>query len=153
MALTGELEPVEEIYVGSGGDDGDKGSGSGMQEMILATNATPPADRDRSGANIRDFFNTSDSLGRLYAYRYSNTSVVLGTRSANIDTSEELYMAIGLSEDGNGEYVCEAENFPERERSGISRYTVNIQAEQCEHLASTCVYLYYVGYKLSVCSP
>jgi hypothetical protein len=121
------MERVEEIFVGSG--DAAVGSGSsGMTDLF--TRSTPALYMDRSGADIRDFNLTEDSVGRLYAYRYTNTSVVLGTRSAEIDTGRGLYMAVGLSDSANGEYVCFAENFPERELRGISTYTVTIEAQK-----------------------
>ena len=89
-----------------------------------------------TGADIADFTElSSESVGQLYAYRYSNTSVVLGTRSASGligDSNEVVQMAIGLSAVADGMYVCVAENFPHRNNSGTSSITVNIQAITCE---------------------
>ena len=89
-----------------------------------------------TGADIADFTElSSESVGLLYDYRYSNTSVVLGTRSASGligDSNEVVQMAIGLSAVADGMYVCVAENFPHRNNSGISSITVNIQAITCE---------------------
>ena len=127
------MERVEEIFVGSG--DAAVGSGSsGMTDLF--TRSAPALNMDRSGADIRDFNLTEDSVGRLYAYRYTNTSVVLGTRSAEIDTGRGLYMAVGLSDSANGEYVCIAENFRERDLRGMSTYTVTIEAQKREYLSS-----------------
>ena len=127
---------MEEIFVGSG-DTADVSGSSGMTDSFTSSAPLPPAlYMDRSGAGVGDFNITDDSVGRLYAYRYSNTSVVLGTRSADIDTSRGLYMAVGLSDSANGEYVCVAENFPERESRGISSYTVTIEAQKREYLSS-----------------
>ena len=100
-----------------------------------------PANLTSSGASLTDFASiTADSVGRLYAYRYSNTSVVLATRSAFINSSQEESMAVGLYGAVNEMYVCRVENFPERgDQSGISDYTVTIttqDGENCEILIS-----------------
>ena len=128
---------MEEIGV-AGGDTAADGSGSGMTDSLSSTGSA--ASMNRSGAHIRDFGNlTDDYVGRLYAYRYSNTSVVLGTRSAEIDSTQGHYMSVGLSEAADEEYVCEVVNFPERELRGISTYSVTIQTNKCEYLSPLCL--------------
>lgn len=47
----------------------------------------------------------NENAGQLYAYRYSNTTVVLGTRNATL-----LGAKIGISSHGEGRYRCIAEN-------------------------------------------
>ena len=82
-----------------------------------------------SGADIIDFQNiTEESIGQLYAYYYSDTSVVLGTRSA---TSEEsIQMAVGLYAVANGLYVCIVNNFI----NATSRIDVDIQSKTSEYV-------------------
>ena len=102
----------------------EESSGSGLAGMEVHNPATSMS---TSGADITDFSNlTLDSVGQLYAYYYSNTSVVLATRSAIM--SENVEIAIGVSGNLDDVYVCEAENFPERNDSGISRINVTIKA-------------------------
>ena len=109
----------------------EEGSGSGMamispSESILATMPT-------SGANINDFRNlTTETIGQLYAYYYTNTSVVLGTRSADgsiASSDEDVQVAVGLSAIAEGVYVCKVENFPNRNDSGINEIFVDIQTK------------------------
>lgn len=105
-----------------------EGSGSGLADTEVYN---PAISMSTSGANITDFSNlTSETVGQLYAYYYSNMSVVLATRSAIV--SENVEIAVGLSAMTNDVYVCEAENFPERNDSGISRMNVTIRATTCE---------------------
>ena len=103
------------------------GSGSGESDMLMNN---PTTTMSTSGADIADFKQlTTESVGQLYAYRYSNTSVVLATRSASGSIgspSEDIQMAIGLSPVADGVYICVAENYPNRSLSGISNITVNI---------------------------
>lgn len=47
----------------------------------------------------------NEIAGQLYAYRYSNTTAVLGTRNATI-----LGARIGIGSHGEGKYKCVAEN-------------------------------------------
>ena len=108
-----------------------------------------------TGADIADFTElSSESVGQLYAYRYSNTSVVLGTRSASGligDSNEVVQMAIGLSAVADGMYVCVAENFPHRNKSGISSITVNIQAITCEwQIKRLNMYTFYMCIKCPI---
>ena len=119
-----EVIPVDVVDVGFG-----ESSGSGQSE----TQAPNPAiTMSTSGAYTTDFQNlTADSVGQLYAYYYTNTSVVLGTRSAVYSGSVE--MAVGLSATFDEVYVCEAENFPERNKSGISKINVTIKAIKREY--------------------
>jgi hypothetical protein len=64
-----------------------------------------------SGADITAFKNiTEESIGQLYAYYYSETSVVLGTRSAT-SSDGTIQMAVGVSAVANDMYVCIVENF------------------------------------------
>ena len=99
-------------------------SGSGLTET---QHYNPATSLGTSGADVTDFQNfTSQSVGQLYAYYYSNTSVVLGTWSARY--SQRFDLAIGLSATTDEQYVCEAENFPQRNESGISRINVNVKA-------------------------
>ena len=114
----------------------DEGSGSGLGELVMYNPATS---MPTSGADITDFSNLiSDSVGQLYAYYYSNTSVVLATRSA-INTSRGVQIAIGVAADTDDVYVCEAENFPERNsNSGISIINVTVKAIS-RKLAWVCV--------------
>ena len=53
-------------------------------------------------------------------------------------------MAIGLSAVADGMYVCVAENYPHRNKSGISSITVNIQAITCQWQIKhkTCIYVH-----------
>ena len=69
----------------------EQGSGSGSN--LVLGNQVPS-----SGADITDFETIQESVGQLYAYYYSNTSVVLGTRSAVNATDPDKYiqMAVGL---------------------------------------------------------
>ena len=116
--------------------DNDISSGSGETDMLMESPLTSML--TSTGADIADFTElSSESVDQLYAYRYSNTSVVLGTRSASGligDSNEVVQMAIGLSAVADGMYicVCVAENFPHRNNGGISNITVNIQAITCE---------------------
>ena len=81
-----------------------------------------------SGADITDFENVvEETVGQLYAYYYSETSVVLGTRSAT-SLDETIRMAVGLSAVANGVYVCIVENFVHK----TTRIDVNIQAVRSE---------------------
>ena len=108
----------------------EESSGSGLAGMEVHNPATSMS---TSGADITDFSNlTLDTVGQLYAYYYSNTSVVLATRSAII--SENVEIAVGVSGNLDDVYVCEAENFPERNNSGISRINVTIKAITREFL-------------------
>ena len=103
------------------------GSGSGESDMLMNN---PTTTMSTSGADIADFKQlTTESVGQLYAYRYSNTSFVLATRSASGsigNPSEDIQMTIGLSPVADGVYICVAENYPNRSLSGISNITVNI---------------------------
>ena len=99
-------------------------SGSGLTETL---DYNPATSLGTSIADVADFkIFTSQSVGQLYAYYYSNTSVVLGTWSARY--SQRFDLAIGLSATTDEQYVCEAENFPERNDSGISRVNVTVKA-------------------------
>lgn len=97
----------------------EQGSGSGSN--LVLGNQVPS-----SGADITDFETIQESVGQLYAYYYSNTSVVLGTRSAVNATDPDKYiqMAVGLFEVADGEYMCEVKNFA----NGTRNITVNIRA-------------------------
>ena len=100
-----EIMPFEEIS-----------SGSGNMEFnpLLPTETT-------LGARITDFNDTSATPpGQLYAYRFSNTSAVLGTRSA---VGVGIQMAIGLLSAADGVYRCVVENFA----SGRNESKVRIQ--------------------------
>ena len=120
------MEPVEVIYVSQ-----DDGSGSGI--------SMNPYDNDSVlslGADITDFMNIpTETIGQLYAYYYSNTSVVLATRSADgivgnsDDSLTRIQTVVGISQAADGVYVCEVENFPHRAKSGISRTVLNIQTK------------------------
>lgn len=48
----------------------------------------------------------NEKAGQLYAYRYSNTTVILGTRDASI-----LGANAGIGSIAEGRYRCRAENF------------------------------------------
>ena len=101
---------------------------------LINTN-TSVSDLPRSGADITQFRNVTPNLiGGLFAYRYSNSSVVLGTLSAIVNASLRQFIAIGVSSDLNEEFVCEVVNFPERNISGISRYNVRITSTTREGL-------------------
>ena len=77
-----------------------------------------------SGADITDFESiVEESVGQLYAYYYTETSVVLGTRSAT-SSDGTIQMAVGLSAVADGSYVCIVENFI----NTTNRIDVNIQA-------------------------
>ena len=82
-----------------------------------------PAEESTSGADITDFKNITESVGQLYGYYYSENSVALGTRSATSDMYR-IQMAIGLSSNGTGEYICEAKTFA----NGTRKIIVNITA-------------------------
>lgn len=126
----GMLEPVPLIQVEVGFDNittEDGGSGSGLP---LLREFNPATELPNSGAYITDFQNLTsddDSVGGLYAYYYSNTSVVLGTRSAAYLNISDI--AIGISP-MTEVYICQAQNFPERgmNESGISFINVTINA-------------------------
>jgi len=62
-----------------------------------------------SSALTTDFGGIQETLGQLYAYRYSDTYVVLGTRSA-ISEDGAIQTAVRMSEVANGTYHCRAEN-------------------------------------------
>ena len=135
--------------------DNDISSGSGETDMLMESPLISML--TSTGANIADFTElSSESVGQLHAYRYSNTSVVLGTRSASGligDSNEVVQMAIGLSAVADGMYVCVAENFPHRNNSGISNITVNIQAITCEWQINYNFFLCYtcpIGVLMSV---
>ena len=99
-------------------------SGSGSSMMPDDTVISMPA----SGADITDFESIKEeSVGQLYAYYYSETSVVLGTRSAT-SSDGTIQMAVGLSAVANGVYVCIVENFI----NATSRIDVDIQTTRSE---------------------
>ena len=125
MCVFVEMEPVEVIYVSQ-----DDGSGSGISMNPYDNDSVPMLS---SGADITDFMNIpTETVGQLYAYYYSNTSVVLATRSADgiVDNSDDrVQTVVGISQAADGVYVCEVENFPHRTKSGISRTVLNIQTK------------------------
>ena len=84
-----------------------------------------------SGADITDFM--EESVGQLYAYYYTETSVVLGTRSAT-SSDGTIQMAVGLSAVANGAYVCIVENFI----NATNRIDVDIQAVKSEYYLFDC---------------
>ena len=47
----------------------------------------------------------NEKAGQLYVYRYSNTTVVLGTRNVSL-----LGANIGIKSNASGRYQCRAEN-------------------------------------------
>ena len=97
----------------------DHGSGSG--ELVEPNYYLTPF--TSSVAFITDFEDLPDETpGQLYAYRISNTSVVLGTRSA-VSADYTIEFAIGLSAIAEGTYLCKVENFA----NGISDSTVTIE--------------------------
>ena len=103
-------------------------SGSGLDIM--------PAEDSTSGADITDFKNITESVGQLYGYYYSENSVALGTRSAtNYSAIPSIQMAIGLSSNGTGEYVCEARTFVNGTRKIIVKITA-ITRECLKHVLS-----------------
>ena len=129
-----EVIPVDVVDVNSGESSGSgqsetqtlhpESSGSGQSETQAPNPATTMS---TSGAYTTDFQTlTEDSVGQLYAYYYTDTSVVLGTRSAVYSANVE--MAVGLSVMFDEVYICEAENFPERNDSGINIINVTIKA-------------------------
>ena len=82
--------------------------GSGSGELVERNYLTPFTS---SVAFITDFEDLPDETpGQLYAYRISNTSVVLGTRSA-VSADYTIEFAIGLSTVAEGTYLCKVENF------------------------------------------
>ena len=103
------------------------GSGSGISVEPDDTVISMPT----SGADITDFENITEEIGQLYAYYYSETSVVLGTRSA---TNGTIQMAVGLSAVANGVYVCIVDNFI----NATSRIDVDIQAIRSEQPVYLC---------------
>ena len=113
------MDPIDDIFTES--------SGSGETEP---EEYNPAVSMTTSGANIPDFQNiTYESPGQLYAYYYSNTSVVLGTWSAIF--SQNVSLAAGVLEvTDDVYYVCEAENFPERNDSGISTTNVTVKVKK-----------------------
>ena len=76
----------------------------------------------------------NETAGQLYAYRYSNTTVVLATRNATIFGAN-----IGISSHGGGNYKCIAENLdPTRNESEL---TINVTArgkDSCESVTCLC---------------
>ena len=112
------MDPIDDIFTES--------SGSGETEP---EEYNPAVSMTTSGANIPDFQNiTYESPGQLYAYYYSNTSVVLGTWSAIF--SQNVSLAAGVLEVADNDYVCEAVNFPERNDSGISTTNVTVKVKK-----------------------
>ena len=95
------------------------GSGSGVSMVPDDTIISMPT----SGADITAFKNiTEESIGQLYTYYYSKTSVVLGTRSAT-SSDGTIQMAVGVSAVANDMYVCIVENFV----NATSRIDVDIR--------------------------
>ena len=108
------------------------GSGSGISVIPDDTVISMPT----SGADITDFENiTEESIGQLYAYHYNETSVVLGTRSAT-SSDGTVQMAVGLSAEANGVYVCIVDNFI----NATNRIDVDIQAIESKQLVYLCDY-------------
>ena len=66
--------------------------------------------------------NFNETLGQLYAYRHSNTSVTLGTRLAMTE-DPVLVTAVGISATANGEYRCVVENFANGTSESLVRIT------------------------------
>ena len=66
---------------------------------------------------------TSDTPGQFYAYYYSNTSVVLGTRLL-VTPNGSLETSVGISIVADGTYRCIARNFA----NGTSESVINITA-------------------------
>ena len=79
---------------------------------------------------------TSDTPGQLYAYHYSNTSVVLGTR-LSVTPNGSIETAVGISEVADGTYRCIARNFA----NGTSESEINITARNNIIVTDRTVYL------------
>ena len=75
-----------------------------------------------SRALISDFRDISETPGQLYAYRVSNTTVILATRSAS-SLSGDIEFSVGLSSAAEGRYLCQAVTFA----NGTSESVVTIQ--------------------------
>lgn len=82
----------------------------------------------------------NEKAGQLYAYRFSNTTVVLGTRNAAI-----LGANIGISSHGGGQYKCVAVNLYSMTASEL---TINVPTSKCieSHTIATAVPQTYVNY-------
>ena len=82
-------------------------------------------------ANVADFMTVRESVGQLYAYRHSNTSVILGTRLAMTE-DPVLVTAVGISATADGEYRCVVENFANGTSESLIRITtVNQIGKKC----------------------
>lgn len=105
IALAGgvELVPVTVVDISSFESDPSSGSGDIFEPYFI----TPFMS---SRALITDFNEVSETPGQLYAYRVSNTSVVLATRSA-ASIEGDIEFAIGLSSTAEGRYLCQVVNF------------------------------------------
>ena len=97
----------------------EEGSASGSGNM----DSNPLLPSETSAAALIDFIGIPEtSPGQVYAYRYSNTSVILGTRSAATD---DVQTAIGLLPAADGLYHCVVENFVgEKNESQVRIQTV-----------------------------
>ena len=118
---TGEVQRVVVPIIDVSREELGSGSGEGSTSDGIMTTTTS------SGAQLTDFEAFSEIRGQLYAYYLSNTSIVLGTRSAarfSTDPDKNVQTAIGLLV--GGRYVCKVENFA----NGTSKTTVDIQPTQ-----------------------
>ena len=90
---------------------------------------------------IADF---NETLGQLYAYRHSNTSVTLGTRRA-VTENPLLVTAVGISAAANGEYRCVVENFANGTSESLIHITaVNQAGNKCSLTYNIYTSLYHM---------
>ena len=110
-------------------DMGSESGGSAEEDLVDTVVA--------SSALTTDFGGIQETLGQLYAYRYNDTYVVLGTRSA-ITEDGAIQTAVGISEVANGAYHCSAENANATRNSSVA-----IQAVRGGHVhIHTCAAVY-----------
>ena len=81
-------------------------------------------------ANSSAFRNitSSEQPGQLYAYHFSNSTVVLGTRSAVYTAINDTFpIVVGISSVAEGMYQCEVTNF-----AVINAKTITITSVESE---------------------
>ena len=111
-------------------------SGSALGPLLL---------NDDLIASAADFMTVEESLGQLYAYRHSNTSVTLGTRRA-VTENPLLVTAVGIyAAAANGKYRCVVENFANGTSESLIRITtVNEIGNKCSLTYNIYTSLYHM---------
>ena len=72
----------------------------------------------------------SEQTGQLYAYYFSNSTVVLGTRSAMYTAGNDtLPIVVGISSVADGMYRCEVKNFVVTNAETIT--ITSVESELC----------------------